>query len=101
MSGGQVPWIALALAVSFTGYGVIRKQCAVGGMPGLFVETLILLPFAAAGLGWLMGSQAAIFGADDLRMSVLLLLAGPLTVIPLLFFALAARRLVLASGGRR
>lgn len=99
VSGGQVPWIALALAVSFTGYGVIRKHCAVGGMPGLFIETLVLLPLAAGYLGWLVGTQAAVFGAGDTVMSVLLVLGGPFTVVPLLLFALAARRLQLTTIG--
>ncbi|MDZ7769417.1 MAG: EamA family transporter RarD [Woeseiaceae bacterium] len=43
-SGGEFPLISLALAVSFTTYGVIRKQTVVGGMPGLFIETIILMP---------------------------------------------------------
>ena len=41
MSTGQFPWIAITLAASFTVYGVIRKNVAVGAMPGLFIETLI------------------------------------------------------------
>lgn len=98
-SGGQFPWIALTLAVSFTAYGVIRKQVAVGGMPGLFVETLVLLPFAAMYLGWLLATQTMVFLSGDGATSFALLLAGPFTVVPLLLFALAARRLQLTTIG--
>ena len=97
--GGQFPWVAISLALLFTLYGVIRKQVAVGAMPGLFIETLLLFPFAIAWLGWLMLSQQAEFGAGNVSMALLLSLAGPLTVVPLLLFAIAARRLTLTVIG--
>ena len=98
-SGGQFPAIALFLGTSFTIYGVIRKKVVIGGMPGLFVETLVLLPFAAGYLAWLMAAEQAVFGAGGAEVSLLLTVAGPLTVVPLLFFALAARRLSLTTVG--
>ena len=97
--GGQFPWVAISLALLFTLYGVIRKQVAVGAMPGLFIETLLLFPFAMAWLGWLMLSRQAEFAAGGTSMSLLLALAGPLTVVPLLLFAIAARRLTLTVIG--
>ncbi len=99
VSVGQFPVISLAIAASFTVYGVIRKRVVVGGMPGLFVETLVLLPFASAWLGWMMLTKQSSFGTGDLGLNGLLMLAGPVTVIPLLFFALAARRLPLSTLG--
>jgi chloramphenicol-sensitive protein RarD len=48
ISGGEFPLIALTLATSFTIYGTIRSRVDIGGMPGLFVETVILLPAAIA-----------------------------------------------------
>jgi len=98
-SGGEFPAIALTLAFSFTIYGVIRKKVVVGGMPGLFVETLVLSPIALIWLIWLIQSNQPSFGTGDLGLSALLILAGPLTVIPLLCFALAARRLPLTTIG--
>ena len=97
--GGQFPFVAVSLALLFTLYGVIRKQVAVGAMPGLFIETLLLFPFAMAWLSWLMLSQQAEFGDGRMTMSLLLSLAGPLTVVPLLLFAIAARRLTLTVIG--
>ena len=99
LSGGQFPVISLTLAVSFTIYGVIRKQVVVGGMPGLFIETLVLLPLAAFYMLSLFNSGQAAFSSDAPGQMVLLLLAGPLTVLPLLCFALAARRLDLSMIG--
>ncbi len=99
ISGGQVPWIALFLAVSFTSYAVIRKKVVIGAMPGLFVETLLLLPFALIWLGWLYASAAPAFAAGDTVLNFWLIMAGPVTALPLLCFALAARRLPLTMIG--
>lgn len=99
VSGGQFPWIAATLAVSFTIYGVVRKRTDVGGMPGLFTETLILAPFALGYLVFIVQAGTATFGAGALGFDLLLTLAGPLTVVPLLCFALAARRLNLTTVG--
>ena len=98
-SGGQFPVIALIIGVTFASYGVIRKQVVVGGMPGLFIETLVLLPLALGYLVWIMLAGEAAFSFGNPSLSGILLLAGPLTVIPLLFFALAARRLKLTTLG--
>jgi chloramphenicol-sensitive protein RarD len=99
ISGGEFPFISLTLAVSFTTYGVIRSRVVVGGMPGLFIETLLLFPMALAYMIWLMQAGESWFRADDVGMAGALLLAGPLTVVPLLCFALAARRLRLSTIG--
>ena len=97
--GGEFPAIAVFLGVIFAIYGVIRKQVVVGGMPGLFIETLVLLPIALVYLVWIMLAGEAAFSPDDPGLAGVLLLAGPLTVLPLLFFALAARRLNLTTVG--
>ena len=98
-SGGEFPAIALFLGVTFVVYGVIRKQVVVGGMPGLFIETLLLLPIALAYLLWMMSTGKAAFTLANPGLAGILLIAGPITVIPLLFFALAARRLNLTTVG--
>lgn len=98
-SGGEFPLISMVLAISFTVYGVIRKQTDVGAMPGLFIETLILTPLALSYLFYVVVIGSAAFTAGSLTDSLVLVLAGPLTVVPLLFFALAARRLTLSTIG--
>lgn len=99
VSGGKFPAIALGLAFAFTVYGFIRKKVVIGGMPGLFVETIVLSPFAIIWFVWAAQTQQSVFAAGNYGLVGLLLLAGPLTVVPLLYFALAARRLPLATIG--
>jgi chloramphenicol-sensitive protein RarD len=98
-SGGDFPLIAVALAVSFTIYGVIRKQVVVGAMPGLFIETLLMFPLAVIYLAWLWNHNAAMVSSVNDPMTLMLSLSGPLTVLPLLCFAIAARRLQLTTIG--
>lgn len=99
LSGGMFPWVALSLAALFTAYGVIRRQVAIGAMPGLFIETTMLFPFAIAWLLFLMAGQRASFGAGDTGLSMLLVMGGPITVMPLLLFAIAAKRVSLTTLG--
>ena len=99
ISGDDFPWVSISLALLFTLYGTIRKQIAVGAMPGLFIETMMLLPIALVWLLWLLASGQSEFGGGNLTMMSLLLLAGPVTVLPLLCFAVAARRLTLTTIG--
>jgi chloramphenicol-sensitive protein RarD len=96
---GQLPWISLTLAFSFGFYGLMRKIAPVGALIGLTVETLLLFPFASAYLWWTVrdGHSSFLFGGPG--MKALLLLAGPVTAIPLLCFAAAARRLPLSTIG--
>jgi len=94
---GKVPWIALALATTFALYGLMRKLIPVDGLTSLTVETLVMTPVALAYLGYLgmtretAGNTAGTIG--------LLALSGPVTTIPLLFFAAAARKLRLSTMG--
>jgi len=99
IAGGAVPWVALFLAVSFTVYAAVRKRVVIGGMPGLFVETVLLLPFALAWFAWLYSSSQMAFADGNHAMTFWLLMAGPITALPLLCFALAARRLTLTTIG--
>lgn len=94
--GHGVPWVALLLAVSFCLYGLLRKTIAVPALAGLLVETGWLVPLAVAYLLWQGGG--AVMSADPVTWG-LLALAGPVTAVPLVLFAFAARRLRLSSIG--
>ena len=96
--GGVFPYISLILAGSFGLYGVIRKQVDVGAIPGLAIETMVLFIPAAIFLVILYNQGGLVFG-NGLRISGLLLLAGPVTVLPLWAFAIAARNLKLSTLG--
>jgi len=97
---GRVPWIAAALALSFGSYGLVRKLVrGVGAVAGLAVETALLSPLALGYLVWAHERGALAFGSGSPTLSVLLALAGPVTAVPLLFFAGAVARLPLSSLG--
>jgi hypothetical protein len=68
-------------------------------MPGLFIETSLLFPIAAIWMIWLIATQQASLTAGDGGLSALLILGGPVTVLPLLFFAIAAKRVTLTTIG--
>ncbi|WP_432258710.1 EamA family transporter RarD [Cupriavidus sp. TMH.W2] len=99
VAAGQLPWIALGLAASFGGYGLLRKTGALGALEGLSLETLLLFPLAAAALAWLFGTGHDSFTHAAPGTQWLLLLAGPVTAVPLLFFAAGARRIPLSLLG--
>ena len=92
LSYGQVPWIALALAVSFAVYGLLRKKVAVDSLPGLLLETRMMLPFAL--FYWFsFSSQLSNLNTNDWSLNLTLISAGIVTTAPLLCFTAAARRL--------
>ena len=96
---GQLPVIALTLAVTFGLYGLIRKKISVDPLLGLSVETLLLSPFALLYLYWLDVNGVLDFGATTVTMDLLLVLAGLVTTLPLVCFAAAANRLSLTTVG--
>jgi len=92
ISYGQVPWIALVLALSFGIYGLLRKQVAVDSLPGLFLETLMMLPFAL--IYWFaFSSELSQLSTNSWSFNAILLSAGIVTTAPLLCFTAAARRI--------
>lgn len=96
---GQLPWISLALAGTFGLYGLVRKQVNIGAMPGLWLETLAMLPPVFLYASWQAGQGHAVLHGHSWDVSLLLALAGVLTALPLMAFAAAARRLDLATVG--
>lgn len=96
---GLIPWVGLALALSFGFYGVVRKRLAVDSAVGLGVETALLLAPAAGYLGWAASTGAGATGRGDLAELLMLGAAGPVTVVPLVCFAAAAMRLPLSVLG--
>lgn len=96
---GEVPWIALVLAGSFGVYGLLRKTAPLGSLEGLALETMLLAPIAVPLLAvWTWQGRTALVSADATTLGWLLL-AGPLTAVPLLLFAAGARRITLATLG--
>ncbi len=96
--GGAFPWLALLLAFTFGIYGYLRKTVDVGPNQGFLIETLAMFPPALIYLVWLSASQEMEFGSS-MNGSVLLMLAGPATAVPLILYANGAKRLRLATIG--
>jgi chloramphenicol-sensitive protein RarD len=92
---GAPPWIGLGLAASFATYGLLRKTAALGALEGLTVETALLFPLALAYLLWLASQGQSVFVSGSASTQWLLAAAGPVTAVPLLFFAAGARRIPL------
>ena len=95
---GAPPWMALALCATWSAYAVIRKRASVPAAVGLLIESLALAPVAAGLLFWAAGDEPLMFGAD-LGFSLLLILAGPITALPLMAFAFGARRVSFTALG--
>lgn len=91
IAGGELPWIALLLAISFAFYGLCRKMVAVDSLLGLTIETLLLAPLALGFLSVLAWNHEATPVTWNIK--ALLIGSGFATAFPLLFFASAARRL--------
>jgi chloramphenicol-sensitive protein RarD len=96
---GEFPWIALALAVSFGLYGLIRKIAPVGSLAGLTVETLLLSIPALIYLLYIDSQGVGTIFRVNLKLDLLLMGCALATAIPLLFFTLGARRLYLTTVG--
>ena len=96
---GQVPWVAVLLAASFSLYGAVRKLAPLEAMPAMALETLMLLPFAAGWLLWCRHEGTLVFGSLSGLQLAVLLGSGVATTLPLLFFAGAARRIPLSLLG--
>ena len=95
---GAIPWVSVALASTFSCYGVLRKKVNVDAISGLFVETMFLLPVALFYV-LLVDLPSFDFINADLSLSLLLLAAGVVTTLPLLAFSAAAIRIPLSTLG--
>lgn len=96
---GQAPWAALSLAFTFAVYGLLRKISSLGALEGLALETLLVAPLAVPALAWWTLRADGVLAQGDAALTALMLLAGPLTALPLMLFAAGARRLRLATLG--
>jgi chloramphenicol-sensitive protein RarD len=92
-------WISLALAFTFCAYGLVRKLAPVESLPGLAVETLVLVVPALVVVGWQATQAGGIALGRTTEGDVLLACAGIVTGVPLLLFATAARRMSYSALG--
>ncbi|WP_045418041.1 EamA family transporter RarD [Vibrio owensii] len=96
---GSVPVVAIALAMSFGFYGLLRKKVSVEAQTGLFIETLVMLPAAVIYLLFIASSPTSNMLDNPMQLNTLLIAAGVITTLPLLCFTGAATRLKLSTLG--
>ena len=96
---GQFPWISLLLAMSFGLYGLIRKMAPVSSLVGLAVETLLLTVPSLIYLVYLESAGMGVFRHGSGKIDIFLICSALVTAVPLLLFALGARRILLSSLG--
>jgi chloramphenicol-sensitive protein RarD len=93
LGAGEFPWVSLTLALSFSIYGLVRKLAPVEPLTGLAVETSIAAPFALLFLLAFVKPQTGRLLGADLHDTLFMVGSGVATALPLLWFALGAKRL--------
>jgi len=98
IAGGVFPYVSLIVACSFAAYGYFRKTVAVGPAQGFLMEVVLLFPFAVAYAVWLGVQDAGHFTFSN-NEAYWLMLAGPFTALPLIFYSFGAKLLRLTTLG--
>ena len=93
------PWLGFILGFSFSFYGLARKAMKTSAVPGLYIETLLLLPVVVIFAIWMYSNQEVSFMNIDLSTNILLILAGFVTVIPLVFYTLGIKMMSMTTSG--
>ena len=96
---GSLPWIAIGLALSFGSYGLVKKKAPLDSLAGLTLETGVVVAPAVAYLLIANANGHGSFGHSGPTTDLLLIGGGPVTVVPLLLFASAVRRITLTTVG--
>ncbi|MDD4768049.1 MAG: EamA family transporter RarD [Desulfotomaculaceae bacterium] len=99
VSFGALPWVSLALAVTFGMYGLLKKIVSLDAISGLTIETMIIAPLALAYLAYAFKSGTLVFSFGFSHITILTMGAGVVTAAPLLLFAAGANRLPLYAVG--
>ena len=99
IAAGRMPWIGLVLALSFGGYGLLRKVATLGALEGLALETALLAPIAAIGMAVWWRATPYSFPAESIAVDLWYLGLAPLTTVPLFLFAWGARQIPLTTVG--
>ena len=98
-SGDSFPWLGFLVGFTFSAYGIARKAMSSSAVPGLYIETLILLPFFLVFSIWFYSNFDIAFLNVDISTDILLFLAGAVTVVPLALFNAGAKLLPMTTVG--
>ena len=83
---GEIPWIGLTVAITFSLYGLIKKKIKVTSDIGLLIETLLLSPIAICLFLYLVKNETNIFTYNEPVLSFYLFWAGLMTLVPLFWY---------------
>ena len=98
VEAGEVPIVALGLMLTWGFYALFKKSLPIGPNQGFLLEVLILMPVALAYLGWLAATGQNAFGGTTYD-TLMLMAAGIVTAVPLLFYANGAKQVRLSTIG--
>lgn len=96
---GQIPWIALIIALTFAVYGLVKKMVKVEPIVSVTLETMFVLPIVLSYLVFIEVEGTSSLGHVTLIETILLLGAGAVTALPLLWFAKGAQKVPLSTLG--
>jgi len=99
VSSDSFPWIGLVLGVSFASYGILRKKIETSAVSGLLLETLLLVPFSLGYIIYLTVNQNSSFLYVSPLTDIWFVLAGIVTVVPLVLFTAGTRLLPMTTAG--
>lgn len=99
VAAGGLPWVSLALALTFAAYGYFRKTLPIGPSQGFFLEVLLLSLPSLAYVVWLEATGRGHFFTDGGANIGLFALAGPITAVPLILYAFGAKMLRISTIG--
>jgi len=93
------PWFGFVLGFSFSFYGLLRKAMKTSAVPGLYIEILLIFPAAIIFAIWMYSNQEVSFLNVDLNTNILLILAGFVTVIPLVLYTIGIKIMSMTTSG--
>jgi chloramphenicol-sensitive protein RarD len=96
---GHLPWISLTLAMTFGLYGLVRKLVQVDALAGFATEALLLTPIGIGYLVWCELAGTGVLGHSGFGMDLFIAFSGPVTAVPLVLFAVGARRIPYSTIG--
>jgi chloramphenicol-sensitive protein RarD len=96
---GRVPWIGLVLTLTFGLYGLLKKTMKLDSLTGLSIETMLMSPFCLGFIAMKGVQNTGSFSLSSISTSILLIIAGVVTAVPLFWFAQAAKRIPLSRLG--
>ena len=96
---GHIPWVPICVSILFGCYGVIRKCIIVDPIAGLFIECILMTPFAIGYMIWMHYNELIVFGHISIVDDILLIILGIWTTVPLILFTYATTKIRLSTLG--